>query len=594
MQDDWDLESEDYRLLSKINNPNDLKSLTQTELNELCKEIRNKIIWTISKNGGHLASNLGIVELTVSLHKVFTLPKDKIVWDTGHQGYAHKLLTGRFKNFDSLRKKNGISSFIDPSESEYDMFISGHAANAISAALGIARAEILKNSKNTVIAIVGDGSLTSGLAYEGLNNASGVENLIIILNWNNMSISKTVGSLSEYVRHILKNSKKGLKKEAANFNIFSDMGYEILNFVDGHNIDDLVEALNFAKKIKKTVILPIVTKKGKGYANAEKEPENYHSVLPFNLDKDRVDFSRFFGNTILELAEKDDKICVITAAMGVGTGLLKFKERFPNRYFDVGIAEEHAVTFAAGLSIGGMIPIFAVYSTFLQRAYDQLLHDVAIENTHIVIAIDRAGIGEDGKTHQGVFDVAFLTTIPNVIIYSPVNYEELRIALKKAIYEEKGLVAVRYPKGEELKTYKNSECEDYLVFGESEIAVVTYGILFKELNLMQQDLKKNGVDVVIIRINKIFPIVDGIINQLKKYKEIFFFEEGVKNSGIGEHLMVKLLDNGFCGRFHLKAIDGVFVEQSTVKEAFKSLGFDYKSIANEILSKSFIVKNIYN
>ncbi len=615
-----------YDLLSKIKHPKNLKKLTNFELNKLCKEIRKKIICTVSENGGHLASSLGVVELTVALHKEFNSPKDKIIWDTGHQSYAHKLLTGRFENFNTLCKKGGVGALINPEENVHDIFIAGHCSNSISAACGLAKAEKLKGTKNTIIVVIGDGALTGGMAYEGLNNAFELNNLIIIFNCNDMSISKTVGGFSKYISNVRVNKtyisinillkkilkkvpflgkitdnfiysiKEKIKKIIYKTNFFTELGFSYLNFVDGHNINKIENALKWAKSVKKPAIIQVFTKKGKGYLKAEKNPELYHSVGPFSIKKGifenekELNFSTVFGKEILKLAEKDEKICAITAAMGASLKLKDFEKKFKERYYDVGIAEEHAVTFAAALSKGGMLPVFAIYSTFLQRGYDQLIHDVAIQNLHIVLAIDRAGMVSDGKTHQGVFDVSFLTSIPSTKIFVPATYEELKIFLKKALYEEEGIVAVRFPKGEEIKI-ENLKCknnEDYLIYGESKIVIITYGILFKEALKAKEILKNKGINVALVKLNKIFPIEKEVINVLKKYEEIFFFEEGIKNGGIGEHLILKLLENGFKGKFHLSAIDSVFVPQSTRKEAWKDLKLDCENMANEI------IKNIEN
>ena len=613
-----------YDLLSKIKHPKDLNKLKNFELTKLCKEIRNKIIFTVSKNGGHLASSLGVVELTVALHKEFNSPKDKIVWDTGHQSYAHKLLTGRFENFNSLRKKGGVGALINPEENEHDIFIAGHCSNSISAACGLARAEKLKGTKNTIIVVIGDGALTGGMAYEGLNNASDLNNLIIIFNCNDMSISKTVGGFSKYISNFRVNKtyisinillkkilkkvpflgkitenliysiKEKIKKIIYKTNFFTELGFSYLNFVDGHNISKIENALKWAKSVKKSAIIQVFTKKGKGFLKAEENPELYHSVSSFNINEGifenekELNFSTVFGKEILNLAEKDDNICAITAAMGASLKLKDFEKKFKERYYDVGIAEEHAVTFSAGLFKGGMLPVFAIYSTFLQRSYDQLIHDVAIQNSHIVLAIDRAGMVEDGKTHQGVFDVSFLTSIPNTKIFVPATYEELKIFLKKALYEEEGIVAVRFPKGEQMNVNFSkgdySKNKDYLVYGESKIVIITYGIIFKEAFKAKEILKNKGIEVTLIKLNKIFPIEEEIINVLKRYDEIFFFEEGIKNGGIGEHLILKLLENDFKGKFNLSAIDGIFVPQSTREEAWKYLKLDCENMVKKIMN----------
>ncbi len=618
-----------YNILPKIKSPKDLKNLSYSELTELCEEIRRCIIFTVSKNGGHLASNLGVVELTVALHKEFNSPNDKIIWDVSHQSYAHKLLTGRYDVFHTLRKEGGLSGFTNPLESEHDIFVAGHASTSLSLACGIAKAELLKNSKNNVIAIIGDGALTGGMAYEALNNAAELKNLLIILNCNDMSISKTVGTVSRYISNLrinktyisfnallgkhlkkipilgsvvektLNSSKEAIKKMVYESNFFSDLGYSFLNSVDGHNILELKKAFNWAKQAEKPAIIRVFTKKGKGYIKSEKNPELYHGVEPFNINRGilkqegNLTFSIVFGRYICELAKKDENICVITAAMGEATGLFEFKNNFENRYFDVGIAEEHAVTFAAGLGRSGIVPVFAIYSTFLQRSYDQLIHDVAIQGIHVVLAIDRAGIvGQDGKTHQGIFDVSFLTSIPNIKIYAPSTYNELKYMLKNAIYKDKGLVAVRYPKGEELKNInKNNEtyeCAEYFSYGTCKTTIaVTYGILFGQLKIAKEELLKNNkFNITILKIKEIYPISEHIVNKLKKYNEIFFFEEGIKSGGIGEHLISKLIEYGYTGKWTLKAIDGIFVEHSGIQKAWENLGLNSSGIKSTILNKT--------
>ncbi len=574
-----------FKILDKIKGPKDLKNLDLYNLNLLCSEIRLKILHTVAKNGGHLASNLGVVELTVALHKQFNSPKDRIVWDTGHQTYAHKLLTGRFEKFDSLRKKNGISPFISPKESEHDSFIAGHASNSLSAACGIAISELLKKTKNYVVVVVGDGSLTGGLIYEALNNAIDLSNLIVVFNYNFMSISKTVGNFSNYVK------KTKLEKNVDLFKFLKSLGFFVLDYVEGHDVEEIENAFIKVKNVKKPAIIQVFTKKGEGFEKAEKNPELYHFVGPFDVEKgfiedEKLTFSKVFGEEIVKIAEKDKKICAITAAMEKGTGLSKFRKKFPDRFFDVGIAEEHAVVFAAGLFVGGMVPVLAIYSTFLQRAYDQLVHDVAIENSHVVLVIDRAGFVEDGKTHQGFFDVSFLSTIPNVTIYAPATYEEVKHMLKKAIYDDRGIVAVRYPKGEEIKNLTKKEYSDFLVVGEGEVAVATYGTLFENILKAKVFLNDVGLKIAAVKINKIFPIEKDVINCLKKYSKIIFFEEGMKNGGIAEHLILKLLENGFRGSWNIKAVDGIFVEHSTKKQAFENLGFDVKSIVKFVLNKT--------
>lgn len=621
---------ENFKILNKIKNIDDLKSLDTKKLTVLCGEIRKKILSVVSKNGGHLASNLGVVELAVALHRIFDSPNDKIIWDVGHQCYAHKILTGRLKKFHTLRKEFGISGFPKPEESEHDIGIAGHASISVSLACGFAESELLQNTKNKVIAVIGDGALTGGIAYEGLNNGINLKNLIIILNYNDMSISKTVGSLPRYISKIrsrrvyittrilidkflrkipvlglkltelILKFKNMLKKIIYDSNFFSGMGYYFLSPVDGHNLQELIQALNWAKQQNGPSIIQVFTKKGYGYSKSEKDPELYHGVGPFNLFEgirkfeNRSCFSTIFGEEICKLALNDERICVITAAMENGTGLVSFKNKFPKRFFDVGIAESHAVTFMAGLSANKMLPIFAVYSTFLQRSYDQILHDLAINNNHVVLAIDRAGLLDgDGETHQGVFDCSFLTSIPNVTIYAPTSYMELKYFLKKALYYEKGIVAVRYSKGKQIGFLANCEQfrkdikKTFSVLGRSSVAVLTYGNLTWQAVIARKNIiKNNSFEIAVIKINKINPIDEALIEELNKYSEIFFYEEGIKNGGIGEHVLCKLVENNFKGKFYLTAIDGCFVRNMSVEMALKNLKLDYENIIKKIVNCS--------
>ena len=477
-----------FNLLHTLKFPQDLRKLNEEQQKNLCWEIRQRLIRTLSSTGGHLASNLGAVELTVALHTVFDLPQDQIVWDVGHQSYTHKLLTGRLKNFSKIRQEGGISGFPRPSESEYDAFIGGHASTSVSAAYGLAKAKTLTGDRHHVIAVVGDGAFTGGMVYEALNNAgrSG-DRLIVVLNDNHMSISESVGSLARYLaekrttqgyaqlkdtveqallkiplvgntaRDMIYNSKALLRQTIYHSNMFEDFGFDYLGPVDGHDIPLLVQTFRRAKALEKPVLVHINTIKGKGYPYAEKNPSTFHGVGKFDYESGELkpsseNFSSVFGQELVRLAQEDDRICAITAAMQGGTGLDGFAKQFEpkNRFFDVGIAEEHAVTFACGLAAGGMLPVFAVYSTFLQRGFDQLIHDAAIEQQHVLLAVDRAGlVGDDGETHQGMFDAAFLSQIPGTTVYSPATFADLRYAMQKALYETDGLVAGRYPRGGE-------------------------------------------------------------------------------------------------------------------------------------------------
>lgn len=615
----------EYDILNKIESPKDLKQLTFDEIQLLCDQIRYKLIGTVSKTGGHLASNLGVVELTVALHKVFNSSNDRIVWDVGHQCYTHKMLTGRLKLIDTIRQEGGLSGFPKRNESKYDAFNAGHSSTSISAAFGILKAKEMCNEPGHVIAVIGDGALTGGLAYEGLNNAGrSKRNFIVILNDNKMSISKNVGSIARYLAHmrtkptylkvrnnlgdivektpvfgkplsrLLSKSKETLKSAIYDSTLFQDMGFFYYGPFDGHNINELLNVLNVAKKINGPVLIHVITTKGKGYKFAEKDPRNFHGISGFDIKTgeqslSNPNFSEEFGSELCKLAKNDTRICAITAAMKMGTGLMEFAREFKDRFFDVGIAEEHAVTFAGGLSAGGMLPVFAVYSTFLQRAYDQIIHDAAIQNLKMVIAVDRAGIvGEDGETHQGIFDVSFLNAIPNVTILSPTYYSDLSIMLYNAFYKYDGVVAVRYPRGSELykpKDFVSTDSSfDVYCHDKTNIAIVTYGRLFSYACKAKEKLKEKGINVSIIKLNKIKPIPREAIETINKYTKIFFFEETMKCGGIGEHLRTRLSDLNFEGDYHISAVEDRYVQHSSVKNTLKNLGLDDDGMVNTICS----------
>lgn len=612
-------------LLSKIKLPQDVRKLSLSQKEQLCSEIRETLISNVSKTGGHLASSLGTVELTVALHSVFSTPSDKIVWDVGHQAYTHKILTGRLDRLDTIRQTGGISGFPKPSESEHDAFISGHSSNSISAAYGLAAAMKLQgDSEHSVIAVIGDGAMTGGMAFEGLNNAGkGNENLIIVLNQNNMSISKNVGAIARYLNNIrttnsyynakvnvkskvgktpvigknltsvMSSVKRSLKNAIYHSNLFEDFGFSYFGPIDGHDIELLTKTLRTAKKLKKPVLIHIDTTKGKGLPQAEENPGSYHGMPKCdpNLYTDTVwdqnNYSNVFGKELAELAEADDRICAVTAAMKYGTGLQFFYSKFKKRFFDVGIAEQHAVTFSAGLAAQGMLPVFAVYSSFLQRSYDQILHDCAIENTHVVLGIDRAGIvGEDGVTHQGIFDAAFVSSIPNTTILSPSSYSELKWCLKAALYDIGGVAALRYPRGE-------SDCEDLPSCKEGEFylheksdnpdcLIVTYGRIFAEVCKARQSLFESGINADLIKLLKIHPADEEVIAKAMEYKNIIFVEEGIRSGGISEHYESRLLEKGFKGRTKIIAVDDEFIEHGTVKELFKIIGLDSASIEKTV------------
>ncbi len=605
----------DYEILSGIKNPADVKKLNNKEVQKLCSEIRDCIIETVSKNGGHLASNLGAVELTVALHRTFNSPEDSIIFDVGHQCYTHKLLTGRFDRFSTLRTEGGISGFMKPSESEHDPFITGHSSNSISAAYGIYRAKKLSGQSGTAVAVIGDGALTGGMAYEALNNAgSGRSNFIVVLNDNKMSISRNVGALSrsltkmrnkpkyhylkfalnkflekipfgKYINSFIFTVKESLKSVIYKNNIFSSLGYNYLGPVDGHNIEALESLFKIAQSYNRPSLVHVITTKGKGYQYAENSPKNYHGVSPFDIVEgasavSAPNFSEVAGKTLCKIAEKDPKICAVTAAMTSGTGLSLFAKTYKNRFFDVGIAEQHAVTFCAGLKKGGMKPYFAVYSSFLQRAYDQIIHDCAIEGLPVCLLIDRAGIvGEDGETHQGIFDISFLTTVPKIQIYSPCYYDELEYFIEKST-DTSSITAIRYPRGSEADFKVNIDySNEYSVIkGNGNIALVTYGRLFSEaLNAQKTD---NSFDIV--KLNKIYPFSDDLINSLRKYDNILVFEETLKNGGIGEHLLSELKVSGWNGTFDIHAIENKFVPAASVSSALKANGLDSEGMLRRI------------
>ena len=599
------------RLLESIKLPQGVKELNKDQLDELCLELREEIIDKVSVTGGHLASNLGTVELTVALHYVFDSPREPIVWDVGHQCYSHKLLTGR--DITGIRTEGGLSGFPKPSESEHDAFVAGHASTSVSAALGIAEAKKIAGDESSVVAVVGDGAVSGGMIYEAINNAGRRNtNLVVVLNDNEMSISKNVGAMAKYLAQIrnkegyfhfkdvtqrillkipligkgifstVKYCKTALKDFYYGSNTFEHFGFVYLGPVDGHDIQMLIRVLKRAQSLKCPVLVHINTVKGKGYHPAEMLPSKFHGIAPFNkesgetFEAHKKSFSDAFGEIICEMAEKDKKICAITAAMTDGTGLKNFAKKYPERFFDVGIAEEHALTFAAGLAAGGMKPVFAVYSTFLQRSFDQIIHDASINPLHMVLAIDRAGIvGGDGETHQGIFDVPMLTAIPGVTIYSPFNYAELDRVLKIA-FAANGVQAVRYPRDSE-KSVSPKYTADYHDFdffeNGKDSLIVTYGRLFAEACSAAEE---TGASV--LKLGKVFPIDAAAVEKAAAFKNVFFFEESVMNGSAAEHFGTALHTTSFCGKYIIKCVDG-FVPHMNVSSAMKKYGLDCESMA---------------
>lgn len=610
--------------LDEMQLPEELKKLSYPQCRKLAKEIRSVLVRNISRNGGHLASNLGAVELTMALHRVFDSPKDKFVWDVGHQCYTHKILTGRLKQFGTIRREDGISGFPKPEESPHDVFISGHSSTSISVACGIAEAMQLEGDPHHVVAIIGDGALTGGMAYEGLNNAGKArQNLIVILNDNNMSISSNVGALSGYLRSIrekeryvrtkqavekvlvntpgvgmpvakvLKNSKDGVKSMIfRQSTFFEQMGFVYLGPVDGHNQQELEEVMRTAKYYDVPVFIHVRTIKGKGYLPAEMNPSQFHGVSKFDVITGNPEvsgadcYSTVFGKELSRLANENDKICAITAAMKYGTGLQYFEAEHPERFYDVGIAEQHAVTFAAGLASMGKIPVFAVYSTFLQRSYDQLVHDVAIGGLHVVLGIDRAGIvGEDGETHQGMFDVPMLASIPGTVIYAPACYQELRLCMRQAIDNDSGLVAVRYPRGDEKamvfpKEKLNTEYT-YTPSEQKDLLLISYGRVYDAVYRAHCTCEERQYHTSLLKLTRIFPVAQEIVEIAKEHKTVVFFEEGIGNGGIAMLLGSMLAEQGFTGKYIRVAAEG-FQKHASIPSIMEKLELSEQAVCRYI------------
>ncbi len=615
-------------LLEQIVKENDIKNIRKEDWDNLAVEIRNFLIEKISVNGGHLGSNLGAVELTMALHLSLNLPEDKIIWDVGHQSYTHKLLTGRKEGFETLRKFGGMSGFPKRKESCCDAFDTGHSSTSISAGLGLVKARDIKGEKNTVVAVIGDGSLTGGMAYEALNNAARLEtNYIIVLNDNNMSISENVGGVSKYLNGIrtadnylnlrdgiynsLLKKKNGdavveaVRRIKSSFKhlvipgmFFEDMGITYLGPVDGHDIEGMIRVFHEAKKCKKSVLVHVITQKGKGYEPAERHPARFHGAEPFDITtgipknkKAKANYTDVFSTVMMKLGQRNENVVAITAAMPDGTGLKRFRNVYPERFFDVGIAEQHAVTFAAGLAAGGLIPIVAIYSSFLQRAYDQILHDVCIQNLPVVFAVDRAGlVGSDGETHQGIFDLSYLSSIPNMHIMAPKNKWELSDMMKFAI-KFGAPIAVRYPRGEAYDGL--SEYREPIVYGRSEmiyeedtIALMAVGSMVKTAVEVRDCLKEMGYSVTLVNGRFIKPIDTQMLEHLSKnHKLLVTMEENVEIGGFGEKVRTYADEQKYDMEVMSVCVPDEYVEHGNVELLRKEIGIDADSIVNKIVEK---------
>lgn len=613
-------------ILETIEQENDIKKVAPEQWTVLAEEIRDFLIHKISVTGGHLGSNLGAVELTMALHLSLMLPKDKIVWDVGHQSYTHKILTGRKAGFENLRKYGGMSGFPKRKESDCDCFDTGHSSTSISAGLGLVEARNLRNEDYTIVSVIGDGSLTGGMAYEALNNAAQLKkNFIIVLNDNNMSISENVGGMSKYLNNIrtteryldikegiynslmesrlgepivesIRRAKSSVKHLVIPGMFFEDMGLTYLGPVDGHNIPDMLKVFREAKRCKSAVIVHVLTQKGKGFAPAEKHPARFHGAEPFDIEtglpltpKTKSNYTDVFSTVMCKLGDRDENIVAITAAMPDGTGLKRFRNMYPDRFFDVGIAEEHAVTFAAGLAAGGMKPVVAIYSSFLQRAYDQILHDVCIQNLPVVFAIDRAGlVGSDGETHQGIFDLSYLSSIPNMHILAPKNKWELSDMLKFAIAFQ-GPVALRYPRGEAYDGLR--ECREPIVLGKAEwiyqgeqIALVAVGSMVKTALTVREQLICKGYDCSIINARFVKPIDAELIGAVStSHKLIVTMEENVASGGFGEKVRAYLDNIHAQAKLLCISIPDEYVEHGNVEILRKEVGIDADTITDRIL-----------
>ena len=614
-------------VLDKIQKANDIKKLSEEELEKLPGEIREFLLEKVSMTGGHLASNLGVVELTMAMHLIFDLPEDKIIWDVGHQSYTHKLLTGRREGFADLRKYGGMSGFPKRKESPCDAFDTGHSSTSISAGLGYVRARDLRGEDYHVVSVIGDGAMTGGMAYEALNNAAALKtNYIIVLNDNHMSISENVGGMSAYLARLrtadiytglkkgvtnalhtvpvvgdhmisqIRKTKSSIKQLVVPGMFFEDMGITYLGPIPGHNLSLLCRAFREAERVEGPVLVHVMTKKGKGYRPAEEQPDKFHGVGPFQVqtgeileEKKKDTYTDVFGKVLCDCAAKNDRITAVTAAMADGTGLKRFARRYPERFFDVGIAEEHAVTFAAGLAAGGMKPVFAVYSSFLQRGYDQIIHDVALQNLPVVFAVDRAGlVGSDGETHQGIFDLSYLGSVPNLTVMAPKHKWELADMLRFALDYE-GPVAIRYPRGtafdgaQEYRapvSYGKSE----MILREEGIALLSVGHMFEEALKVREILKEKGLNCTLVNARFVKPVDEAMIRELAKDHEwIVTLEENIEAGGYGQRVSAFVCREQLPARVLIQALPDAYIEHGSVAVLRQAAGIDAASVAEHIL-----------
>ena len=613
-------------MLEKIQKPNDIKKIPADQLPALAEEIREFIIESLSKTGGHLASNLGVVELTIAMHRVFDLPKDKLIWDVGHQSYTHKILTGRKDGFETLRREGGISGFPKRSESDCDVFDTGHSSTSISAGVGYVRARELKKENYSVISIIGDGALTGGMAYEALNNAASLKsNFIIVLNDNEMSITENVGGMSSYLSGLrtasaytdfkmdvtkalnripgigpgmvdaMRKTKSSIKQIIIPGMLFEDMGLTYLGPVDGHNIPQLIKTFQEAKRFEGPILVHVLTQKGRGYEPAMRHPARFHGAGPFDVKtglpvgKSNPTYTDVFSTVMRKMGDRRKDVAAVTAAMMTGVGLKRFSNMFPDRCFDVGIAEEHAVTFAAALSLGGITPVVAIYSSFLQRAYDQIMHDVCMQNLHVVFAIDRAGlVGYDGETHHGIFDLSYLGTMPNMTILAPKNLWELSDMIKFAV-DYDGPIAVRYPRGEAytgLKEFRAPIClgKSEVIHEGSRVALLAVGSMVKMAEEVQKQLKERmDMDAALMNARFVKPIDEELLRSFADtYELVVTLEENVKDGGFGERVLAFAEEEDLPFGVEIIALPDRFIPHGSVLYQMKQVGFTPEDICGRI------------